>query len=180
LPEANAVEKAYLRAGFLGESDRNLVRDLLCEYVEVRLAAATDPALLESTVTRSEKIHGELWSIVEDNVRQGRESDIMALFAESINEIIDVHSLRRAAFELRLPRMVGMVLYAATMLSFLLVGVANSADRKRDPLAILLFALAFVAVLMVVIDLDRSQQGFLTVSQRALSDLLRQMTAPAP
>ncbi len=180
MPEANAVEKAYLRAGFLGESDRNLVRDLLCEYVEVRLAAATDPALLESTVRRSEKIHGELWSIVEDNVRQGRESDIMALFAESINEIIDVHSLRRAAFELRLPRMVGMVLYAATMLSFLLVGIANSADRKRDPLAILLFALAFVAVLMVVIDLDRSQQGFLTVSQRALSDLLRQMTAPAP
>ena len=61
------------------------------------------------------------------------------------------------------------------MLSFLLVGVANSADSKRDPFAILLFALAYVAVLMLVVDLDRPQQGLLTVSQTAMSDLLRQM-----
>ncbi|MFN2243368.1 MAG: hypothetical protein ACK2U2_13845, partial [Anaerolineae bacterium] len=36
--EANAVETAYLRSGFLDESDRDLSRDLLREYVEVRLA----------------------------------------------------------------------------------------------------------------------------------------------
>jgi hypothetical protein len=174
--EANSVGTAYLRAGFLGELDQASTRDLLREYVEVRLAAAADPALLESAVTRSEEIHGELWSIVEDNVRQGQESDIMALFVESINEVIDVHSLRLAAVDLRLPELLWMVLYAATMLSFLLVGIANSADGKRDPLAILLFALAYVAVLMIVVDLDRPQQGILTVSQTAMSDLLRQMT----
>jgi hypothetical protein len=174
--EANAVGTAYLRAGFLGEPDRTSSRDLLREYVEVRLAAAADPAVLESAVTRSEEIHGELWSIVEDNVSKGQESDIMALFVDSINEVIDVHSLRLAAVDLRLPRLLGMVLYAATLLSFLLVGVASSADGKRDPVAILLFALALVAVLMIVVDLDRPQQGILTVSQTALSDLLRQMT----
>jgi len=173
--EANAVGTAYLRAGFLDEPDRALSRDLLREYVEVRLAAAADPALLESAVTRSEEIHGELWSIVEGNVRQGQESDIMGLLVESINEVIDVHSLRLAAVDLRLPQLLWMVLYAATMLSFLLVGVANSADAKRDPFAILLFALAYVAVLMLVVDLDRPQQGLLTVSQTAMSDLLRQM-----
>jgi len=178
--EANAVGTAYLRAGFLGEPDRTSVRDLLRDYVEVRLAAAVDATLFESAVTRSEEIHNQLWSIVEDNVRQGRESDIMALFAESINEVIDVHSLRLAAVDLRLPRLLGVVTYAATLLSFLLVGVANSADRKRDFFAILLFALAFVAVLMLLVDLDRPQQGLITVSQTALSDLLRQMTTPLP
>jgi hypothetical protein len=178
--EANAVGTAYLRAAFLGEPDRTLVRDLLRVYVEVRLAAAADAALLESTVTRSEEIHGELWSIVEDNVGLGQEPAIMALFVDSINEVIDAHSLRVAAVDLRLPRLLGMVLYAATVLSFLLVGVASSADGKRDPITILLFALAFVAVFMIVVDLDRPQQGLLTVSQKALSDLLRQMTTPAP
>jgi hypothetical protein len=179
--EANAVGTAYLRAGFLGEPDRTLSRDLLREYVEVRLAAAADPeALLESAMTRSEEIHGELWSIVEEQVRQGQESDVMALFVESINEVIDVHSLRLAAVDLRLPRLLGVVTYAATLLSFLLVGVANSADGKRDPLAILLFALAYVAVLIILVDLDRPQQGLITVSQTALSDLLRQMTTPVP
>ena len=176
--EANAVGTAYLRAGFLGEPDRGSSRDLLREYVEVRLAAADDEALYESTMTRSEEIHGELWSIVEDNVKQGRESDIMALFVDSINEVIDVHSLRLTAVELRLPRLLGVVLYAATILSFLLVGVANSSDKERDQIALTIFALAFVAVLMIIVDLDRPQQGLLTVSQQAMSDLLRQMTTP--
>jgi hypothetical protein len=178
--EANAVGTAYLRAGFLDEADQKSVRDLLREYVEIRLAAADDASLYDATVARSEEIHGELWSIVEDQVNQGRDSDIMGLFVTSINDVIDVHSLRLAAVDLRLPRLLGLVTYAATLLSFLLVGVANSADKKRDFLAILLFALAYVAVLMLLVDLDRPQQGLINVSQTALTDLLRQMGGPAP
>ena len=178
--EANAVGTAYLRAGFLDEPDLTSTRDLLREYVEVRLAAAEDMTLFESAMTRSEEIHGQLWSIVEDNVRQGQESDIMAIFVESINEVIDVHTLRLAAFDLRLPRLLGVVLYAAVVLSFLLVGVASSEDGKRDPFTILLFSLAFVAVLMILVDLDRPEQGLLTVSQTAMEDLLRSMAAPVP
>jgi len=178
--EANAIGTAYLRADFLGELDQTSSRDLLREYVEIRLAAAADPTLLESVVTRSEEIHGQLWSIVDDNVRQGQESAIMGLFVDSINEVIDVHTLRLTAANLRLPRLLGLVLYAATVLSFLLVGLSSSADGKRDPLTILLFALAFVAVLMIIVDLDRPQQGLLTVSQTAMQDLLRSMAAPTP
>jgi len=178
--EANAVGTAYLRVGFLDDPDRTISRDLLREYVEIRLTAADDPTKLESLVSRSEEIHGELWSIMEDNVWLGEDSDIMALLIESINEVIDVHSLRLVAGQLRLPRLLGTVLYAATLLSFLLVGLANSADGKRDPIAILLFAVAFVAVLMVLIDLDRPQQGLLNVSQTAMSDLLQQMKSTAP
>ena len=178
--EANAVGTAYLRAGFLDEPDRTSTRDLLREYVEVRLAAAADPTLLESVVTRSEEIHAELWPIVEDTVSQGQDSDVMALFIESINEVIDVHSLRLAAVDLRLPRVLGIVMFVATVLSFLMVGIASSADGKRDFFAILLFALAFVAVLIIIVDLDRPQQGLLTVSQKAMTDLLRQMTTPVP
>jgi hypothetical protein len=178
--EANAVGTAYLRTSFLGESERDSSRDLLREYVEIRLAAASDPSLFESAVMRSEEIHGQLWAIVEENVRQGAESAIMALYVDSINEVIDVHSLRLAAIDLRLPRQFGRMLYAATLLSFLLVGVASSADGKRDFIAILLFALVYVTVFVIIVDLDRPQEGLLTVSQTALSDLLRQMTAAVP
>lgn len=175
--EANAVGTAWLRAGFLNEPDQSTTRDLLREYVEIRLSAAEDLSQFEAAMTRSEEIHSELWSIVEDNVRQGNESDVMALFADSINTVIDVHLLRMTAATRRLPPLVGFVLYVATFLSFLLVGVANSSDRKRDATAMVLFALAFVAVMMIIVDLDRPQQGLLNVSQQALSDLLQQMTA---
>ena len=176
--EANAVGTAYLRAGFLAETDQDRTRDLLREYVEIRLAAVGEESLLEATLARSEEIHNELWAVVEDVVGQGNDSAIIALFVDSINEVIDVHSERLAAIDLRLPELLWMVLYASSVLSFLLVGVSSSVDGKRDTLAVLLFALAFVAVLMIVVDLDRAQQGILTVSQTALSDLLRQMTTP--
>jgi hypothetical protein len=58
----------------------------------------------------------------------------------------------------------------------LLVGVSNSANGKRDILTIFLFTLAYVTVFMIIVDLDRSQEGLLTVSQSALSNLLLQMT----
>ena len=85
-----------------------------------------------------------------------------------------------AAVDLRLPRTLGIVMFTATALSFLLVGIASSADGKRDFFAILLFALAFVAVLIIIVDLDRPQQGLLTVSQTAMEDLLRSMATPVP
>lgn len=176
--EANAVGTAYLRAGFLNEPDLTKSRNLLREYVEIRLAAASDPAEMEFALMRSEEIHDELWTIVEDNFRQGKDSDIFGLYVESVNEVIDVATLREVAVNLRLPRLVGIMVYAAMLLSFLLVGVANSADGERDFAAMLLFSLAFVAVFMIIVDLDRPQQGLINVSQTALSDLLEQMTAP--
>ncbi len=71
--EANAVGTAYLRVGFLDDPDRTIARDLLREYVEIRLVAADDSMQLDSMVTRSEEIHGELWMIMEDTVALGED-----------------------------------------------------------------------------------------------------------
>lgn len=175
--EANAIGTAWLRAGFLDEEDSKSLRELLRGYVEVRVEAASDVKKFPAALARSEEIHGELWAITEGIVRRGHDTPIMATVVASINEVIDVHSLRLEAATMRLPRILGIVLIAATILSFLLVGVASSADRKRDGAAVVLFALAFVAVLMLMVDLDRPQEGLLTVSQTAMSDVLRQMTS---
>lgn len=174
--EANAIGTAWLRAGFLGEPHGSAARGLLQEYTEIRLAAAADVTLVTDVLARSEEIHNELWAIMEETVGQGNESPIMALLVASINDVIDVHALRVRAVDLRLPRLIGIALFAATMLSFLLLGIASSADRKRSTMAMVLFTMAFVAVLTIIIDLDRPQEGLLDVSQRAMEDLLRQMT----
>ena len=174
--EANSIGTAYLRAGFLEEPDRGMSRELLEEYALVRLTGATDEEMLESALIRSTEIHGELWAIVEKNVQQGEESATMALYVNSVNEVIDVASERLAIGTLRLPRLLGIVLYVATLLSFLLVGINNSGDGKRDFFALLLFAMALVAVLMIIVDLNRPQQGLLTVSQQWMEELIQSMT----
>ena len=174
--EANAIGTAWLRAGFLDESGTAVVRPLLQEYTEIRIAAAGDLSLYDAVVTRSEAIHNELWAIMEESVAGGDESAIMGLTVDSVNDLIDVHSERLFVANLRLPRILGILLFLATILSFLLVGAASSADRKRDTAAMVLFALVFAAVLIVIIDLDRPQEGLLTVPQTAMTDLLRQIT----
>lgn len=174
--ESNSIGTAYLRAGFLDGPDRTASRKLLEEYAVVRLAGATEEEQLESSLIRSAEIHGELWAIVEANVQQGQNSATMALYVDSINEVIDVATERLATADLRLPRLLGTVLYVATLLSFLLVGINNSGDAKRDFFALFLFALALVAVLMIIVDLDRPQQGLLTVSQQWMEDLIQSMT----
>ncbi len=174
--EANAINTAWLRAGFLDEPDSLLMRKLLREYTEMRLEAANQVIELPVAMMRSEEIHKKLWAVVESNVRRGNDTDIMTSLVESVNKVINTHNLRFTAATKRLPRILGIMLLAATLLSFLLVGVASSADRKRDTVAILIFALAFIAVQMIMVDLDRPQDGMLTVSQTAMTDLLRQIT----
>ncbi|MGB7450883.1 MAG: hypothetical protein WBM36_02010, partial [Lysobacterales bacterium] len=140
-----------------------------------RLDAANQVISLQDAVSRSEQLYGEMWIIIERSVKQGNDSDIMVSLVEAVNDVIKTHSLRITAAHKRLPRILGLVLIMSTILSFLLVGVASSADRKRDTAAIILFALVFTSVLMIMIDLDRPQEGTLTVSQTAMEDMLRQI-----
>lgn len=175
ITEANAIGVAWLRAGFLEETDSKMLRKLLREYTQVRIAAANQEIELPAALSRSEKIHGEMWVIIERNVRQGNDTDIMASLAEAVNDVIKTHSIRLTAAHKRLPNILGSVLISSTILSFLLVGVASSADRKRDTLAIFLFAVVFTSVLMIMVDLDRPMEGMLNVSQAAMADVLRQI-----
>lgn len=174
--EANAIGVAWLRAGFLEEADTLALRKLLREYAQVRLDAANLVVTLPVAVKRSENAHKEMWRIIERNVRQGRNDDIMTSLVESVNDVIKTHSLRVTAALKRLPEILGVVLILSTILSFSLVGVVSSADRKRDTATIFIFALVFTAVFMILVDLDRPQEGMLTISQTAITDLLRQIT----
>ncbi len=57
-----------------------------------------------------------------------------------------------------------------------LVGMADSADQRRDIVTVTLLALAIVTVLLLIIDLDQPESGILTVNQQAIEDLLQQIS----
>jgi hypothetical protein len=98
LSEANVLGTAYLRAGYLPEPYATESRQLLSEYVDVRLSAAT-PGNLGAAIARSEEIQVELWRRVEALVEATGGSDVVALYVESVNEIVELHtaSMRRCA-----------------------------------------------------------------------------------
>lgn len=168
--EANAVGTAYLRAGYLEEPYRTEIRELLREYVDQRLAAI-QPGRLEEARRRSEEIHAELWENVEAVVRESP-TPPTSLFVSSINEVIDLHTGRViASLDLRLPQEFLLILFFGALLTISMVGFHNGMLGGRSLIPLIALILVFSSVLLLIVDLDRSQQGVMRVSSQALVDL---------
>jgi len=60
IEEANAVEKTYLRAGFLAEPARADIRGLLRDYVDLRVKLADGEVELTEGLRRSEVLHDKM------------------------------------------------------------------------------------------------------------------------
>lgn len=178
--EANAIGTTYLRAGYLEEPFGSESRALLREYVDVRLEAL-DPTKLAAARARSEQIHSELWSRAEVIARDNTQSPVVALYIQSLNEVIDLHTKRTVAtLSSRIPGSIWYGVYAVATLTMLLVGLQSSYGERRNWLGLIVLVLVFSVVLALIVDLDRPQEGLLTVNQQAMEDLQTQLHALAP
>lgn len=179
LAEANSVGTTYLRAGYLPEPASSRSRDLIREYVPQRIAS-NDLAAVRAQLARSVEIQGQLWSIAEELARSAPESDVLALYIESLNEAIDVHETRAtAALYARVPVTVIVLLLLGSMLTLGMIGYNAGLTRRRGPLTAVVLVVVLGAVTTLVVDLDRPRDGLLTVSQQPLIDLQEQIGAGA-
>ncbi len=178
--EANAIGTTNLRAGYLDEPHRQEVRDLLREYVDVRLAS-TKMEDLPEVVARSEEIHTALWTHAETLARAEPDSPMIALFITTLNEMIDLHTVRYVAVtNAQLPNALWIGLYVVAFLAMLLVGIQASFGPRQNFIALIVLALVFGTVILLIADLNNSQEGALNVSQQAMLDLQRQLHVAAP
>ncbi len=178
LEEANSIGTTYLRAGYLSEPASTEIRTLLREYAPLRIAP-TDRATLAANIARSSEVLDELWLIAEDVARSPDANDVTALFVESLNETIDLNTTRIiAGVFARVPETVLWLLVGGSVLSLGMVGFSAGTTGQRSVLTAVVLVLAFGAVLVLVIDLDRPQDGFIQVSQVPLIQLTERLGPP--
>jgi hypothetical protein len=170
IAEANAIGTAFLRAGFLATPYGPESRQLLREYLDLRLAAL-DPAQRAAAIARSEEIHGELWRRAESAAGQ-EPTPIVGLYVSALNEVIDLHTERlNAELGIRVPPSLVLGLYGVAVLTMMLVGVHNGYRERRNLIALTVMVLILALVFLLILELDRSQQGVIQVPQKALIDL---------
>jgi hypothetical protein len=173
LNEANIIGTAYLRADLLGERDETKVKQLLKEYVDSRVYAIEmgDPVQMKRMLARSLEIHALLWEQVSAAVK--REPNLYAaLVLQSINEVIDIHQARvTAGFYNRIPSSIWLVLLAISALTMMTMGAQARLSKSRRLAAVIPLILAFTTLTEVVLDLDRPQEGMITVGQDAMVDM---------
>lgn len=174
LDEANSVGTTYLRAAMLPEG-RDEVRMLLRDYVDVRLEAV-QPGRLAEAIRRSEDIQNRLWELTVPIAQHNPNSIVVGLFVQSLNEMIDLHAKRlTAGVRNRIPAAIWAALYGISIFSFAAMGYHSGLTGTTRSLVILAVAFTFSVVIILIADLDRSQEGVLKVDQQAMIDLRQSM-----
>jgi hypothetical protein len=179
LDEANSIGTTYLRAGYLPEPASSQIRELMREYVPLRIVV-TNQKDVAASIQRSQAILSETWKIAEGVAKTTDQGDLTSTFLESLNETIDLHETRiTAGLYARVPETVVLLLIGGSALSLGMVGYSAGLTRRRGLLNALVLVFALGAVLMIVVDLDRPREGFIQVSQQPLIDLQRQIGPPS-
>jgi Protein of unknown function (DUF4239) len=175
LNETNAIGTTYLRTAMLPEPMRTEARNLLRQYVDVRLEAVQQPGKLEQAIARSEELQTRLWLQAVAATEKER-SPMTSLFVQSTNQVIDLHAARlMAGLQSRVPAVIWIVLYLLGFLSMVMLGYNTGMTSGKRSIAVIALILGFSLVLVLIADLDRPGKGMLQVSQQAMIDLRRSM-----
>ena len=164
--ESNAIGTLSLRAGLLEDPLRNELREFLRAYTSARVAlggSRSDPDALRAARIESEALHTRIWAIVERANRPTTMNATLAALIGAANELIDLHELRLASVENRLPAALFFLLLAVAALAvgFLAWSFGAALHRGRTPM--LLLALLISAVLLLIMDVNRPQRGRIEV-----------------
>ena len=178
LSEANSIGTTYLRAGYLPEPASSQSRELLREYVPLRIAP-DDLAGVPALLARSDEILTELWEIAEQLAKDTPDSEVLGLYIESLNETIDMNTVRvTAGLFARVPGTIVLLLFIGSTLTLGMVGYSAGLTGRRSPLTAVVLVVVLGAVIRLVIDIDRPTGGTLTTSQQPLIMLQEQIGPP--
>ena len=117
--EANAIETAWLRADFIPPPDREEVKRLLAQYLDERLTVVQSPSAekVEAMLRNVEALRQRLWQLAVEHGRRELNSDVAALYIDSLNEMFNLHHQRVAVgIQVRIPPGVWLALYALSVL----------------------------------------------------------------
>lgn len=179
LEEANAIGTTFLRTEFLPPEDQQASREKLREYVKLRIMGSGSSNPL-GEIAQSETLQMELWSHAVKVGKDQPTSEMVSLYVDSLNNLIDLHSTRvLVGIRSRIPFVMWLGLLAMSFLSMVAVGYQSGhAATRRSPVLVVMIV-CFTLVLGLIADLDRGQEGFLQISQQALVDVQQMMNVPS-
>lgn len=178
--DANAIRTTYLRADFMAEPDRSETKKLLRAYVDGRIATAREPDAdqVKKLLADSHRIQNQLWDMAVVNGRKDMNSDVAALYIDSLNEMINIHALRvSVGLQQRVPPGIWVVLCTLTCFGMAAVGYQTGIAGSRRSWARPVLAISFSMVISLIAALDRPHSGYIKVSQQPMINLQSTITS---
>jgi hypothetical protein len=176
LDEADSIGTCYLRGGMLPAPYAAKERELLRGYVALRLSAkqASD---LPDVLRRSVRYHDELWHLAEAAATANPDSHPVALFVESLNDVIDLHQKRlTVSLYQRLPGAILFALYLVAVMSMIVQGFNAGVTKTRTPVPTFGVIASVSVVFVLILALDAPYQSMFSVSYEALRSVQQTIT----
>ena len=180
--EANTIRTAYFRADFLPEADRAKAKTWMREYVDERIEAVQSGEIqrVQAAVAGAEVLQARLWDMAVANARLDMNSDVAALYIESLNDLAALHASRLAVGGARIPGGIWNALGILVVLGMVSVGYQTGIAASKRSWSMPILALSFSLVLALISALDRPFSDMIRVSQQPLEHVRTAMTAAQP
>jgi hypothetical protein len=178
--DANAIGTTYLRAQTLEEPIRTQSLRLLVRYTDtsIRLSGSIPGSSgARQAIADGSELQRELWSLAGQALADAPQASGPRLYVETLNEMIDMQTVRVAALNNRVPGAVLAleVVFAAAALGLLAFYLAL---LGRGVLPVLLAAGLIGCLLLVTFDLDRPTRGLISIPSTPLTSLRASMDLP--
>lgn len=176
--EANAIGTTWLRADQLGAARAAHFRAVLTGYTEARLNAYATPfdsALAHRTLDQSDRDQREMWNIASSALRSRPGNLGLSLLMEALNDTIDVSAEQLQALTSHVPTAVVLLTLVLVTLGAISLGLRFAIDGSRPMALSTAYVVAFVVVIMMMIDYDRPQTGFVKVNLNPIKIQLESM-----
>ena len=180
LNEANAISTTALRARLLPEPYRTESLKLLREYAQMRIdyiPTGKSFAELPTLIDRSNNIQEALWQQVKALSVKNTNVVPTGLFIQALNEMIDNQGKRLSALRNYIPDVVLLSLFGIAAIACGFAGYAGGLDPLRTRMPTFIAAFLVCSVLFVILDLDRPNAGFITISQQPMIDTVATLSA---
>jgi hypothetical protein len=169
LAEANAIGTAWLRAKAIGNENGEQIAKLLEQYIRVRIAfvqASHHQAELAEIDRQTNALQSEIWAHLVPIVST-QPTPVNASLMSSLNEVFDMTTAERFAFELRLPPQIFWLLLGLTLLGMSVLGYQLGLRGPRIRMLAATLALTWTVVIVVILDLAAARIGSIRTSAAA-------------
>ena len=174
IDEANAIGTTYLRAKTLPEPRSSEIQGLLRQYTALRVEIVgrmeDDPKKIQEMENRTKQLQSMLWSHAAALAR-GNPNPVISIFLVTLNEMIDLHTKKLAAFRNRVPFPIYVVLFIVSAFALWLIGYYLGSHRQRAMIVTAMLAFLVASVMWLIMDLDQPVRGAIRTSQQSLIDL---------
>jgi hypothetical protein len=178
--DANAIGTTYLRAQTLEEPERSRSLDRLRRYTDtsIRLSESIPgSAKADKAVADGDRLQRELWRLAGQTLVGAPTASAPRLYVESLNQMIDMQTVRVGALNNRVPGAVLAVEVIGAAVALGLLAFYLSL-LGRGVIMVMLAAGLVTLLLLVTFDLDRPTRGLIRVPDTPLKSLRASMLLP--